>query len=110
MTLSWFNTKDVDEFVKSIVVEIARRLPPTAQLPEKKLIERLSSVHDGAVRRTVEFARSRKLSLYQKARLGNRFKWALQDAGYPANLTDAWTYELVTFIAVNSKDRIAAKK
>lgn len=108
--LGWFRTDEVDEFASSIVAEIVRRIPPRAEMQEKKLMERLSKVHNAAVRRTVEFARARRLSLYQKARLGNKFKWALREAGYPASLADAWTYELVKFVTVNSRNRDGAKK
>ena len=38
--------------------------------------------------------------MYQRARLGNRVKWALKEAGYPPEFVDALTYELVTVITI----------
>jgi hypothetical protein len=43
--------------------------------------------------------------MYKKARLGNRFKWALREAGYPAGFVDSLTYELTAFVTVKAGAR-----
>ena len=53
--------------------------------------------------RVEKFARSRSLNLYKKARLGNRIKWSLKDAGYPAEFADSLTFELVTVVTLAAR-------
>lgn len=101
--MNWFNTKEVDEFASTIIAELVKRVPPTAQNPEKKLLEKLGKSHDVLLARAADFVSSRNLNIYQKARLGNRFKWGLTEAGYPKNFVDTWTYELVTFVTLKSR-------
>jgi hypothetical protein len=106
MFLDWFNTKEVDEFADAIVADLVRRLPPSgADSKAKKAGERLRKTHDAIFARVEKFARSRSLNLYKKARLGNRIKWALKDAGYPAEFADSLTFELVTVITLVSRGR-----
>ena len=45
------------------------------------------------------------MNLYTKARLGNRVKWALRDAGYPQTFVDTFTQEVVTHVALASRKR-----
>ena len=55
--------------------------------------------------RADNFGRSQSLNVYQRARLGNRVKWALKEAGYPPDFVDALTYELVTVITIAGSRR-----
>ena len=76
-----------------------------AGVPTKKAAERLKKTHDSIFRRVEVFARTQYLNVYKKAHLGNRFKWALQEAGYPKDFVDALTYELVTVVTLASAGR-----
>jgi len=106
MFLDWFNTKEVDEFADSIIADLVRRLPPSgADTEAKKAVERLRKTHDAIFARVEKFAHSRSLNLYKKARLGNRIKWSLKDAGYPAEFADSLTLELVTIVTLISRAR-----
>ena len=51
------------------------------------------------LRQAHDYARQHKLNVYTKARLANRFKWALLEAGYPKTFVDAMTYELAAVVA-----------
>ena len=55
--------------------------------------------------RVGRFTRDNKLSLYQKAHLGNRFKWALREADYAPDFVDAFTQEVVTVATLARKGR-----
>jgi hypothetical protein len=104
--LAWLNCKDVDEFADSIVGDLMKRYPPTGvELPGKKAAEKLRQTHDVIFRRVETFARAQKLNLYKKAHMGNRFKWALREAGYPDEFVDALTFELVTVVTLVSRER-----
>jgi len=103
---NWFNCKEVDEFADSIVADLMKRFPPSGvELPGKKAAERLRKTHDVIFRRVETFARAQKLNIYKKAHLGNRFKWALKEAGYPGGFVDTLTYELVTVVTLAGRDR-----
>ena len=74
----WFNTKEVDAVADEIVADLAKRLPPTPGPHTRKTADRLRKTHDVIFARLEQFARSRKLNIYKKARLGNRVRWALR--------------------------------
>jgi hypothetical protein len=95
---SWFDTGEVDDFARSIAGELVKRAPPASlEGADEKAAKRLA--------RAETFARTHKLNVYKKARLGNQFRWALREAGYPVKFIESWTYELVTLITVKSTAR-----
>jgi hypothetical protein len=100
---NWFNTKEVDEVADAIVADLVKRLPPSPGSHTRKTADRLRKTHDVIFARLEQFARSRKLNIYKKARLGNRVRWALREAGYAPEFTDALSYELVTVATLASR-------
>jgi hypothetical protein len=100
---NWFSTKEVDEVADAIVADLVKRLPPTPGAHTRKTADRLRKTHDVIFARLEQFALSRKLNIYQKARLGNRVRWALREAGYAPEFTDALSYELVTVATLASR-------
>jgi len=102
----WFDTKEIDELAQAITAELVKRVPPTAlEAHTKQAADRLRNTHDAIFARAGKFARTHKLNIYKKARLGNQFQWALKEAGYPAAFVESWTYELVTQVTLNSNAR-----
>jgi hypothetical protein len=102
----WFNCKEVDELVDSIVAELVKRFPPEqVDLPVEKAAKRLKGVHNEAFNRVENFARTRPLNLYKKAHLGNRFKWSLREAGYAGEFADALASEFITLATYASAAR-----
>jgi len=102
----WFDTGEVDEFAREIAGELVKRVPPGAlEASDEKAAKRLGGTHQAVFSRAEQFARTHKLNVYKKARLGNQFRWELKEAGYPAAFVRAWTYELVTLVALNSAAR-----
>jgi len=99
----WFDTREIDEFAQLIAAELVKRVPPaTLDSHTKKAAERLRNTHEAIFARAGKFARTHKLNVYKKARLGNQFRWALKEAGFPREFVDAWTYELVTLVSLNT--------
>jgi hypothetical protein len=99
----WFDTGEVDEFARSIAAELVKRVPPTSlEARDEKAAKRLANTHQAVFSRAGQFARTHKLNVYKKARLGNQFRWALKEAGYPAEFVQSWTYELVTLITLKA--------
>jgi hypothetical protein len=99
----WFNVKEVDEFADSIIADLVKRIPPAkietkVDVAGKKAVEKLRKAHDSIFKRVEVFARAHSLNIYKKARLGNRIKWALTEAGYPSGFVDTLTMELLTVV------------
>ena len=96
LMLEWFNTKTVDAFADSVVAELRMRFPPSGvDVQKKKDVERVLRGVERLHARVEEFARHGRLNVYKKARFGNRVKWALRDAQYPAEFVEACTAELL---------------
>jgi len=103
---SWFDTKAIDEFARSIAAELMKRVPPSSlDSGKKNTVGQLKRSHHAIFSRAENFARTTELNIYKRARLGNSFRWALKEAGYPPDLVEAWTYELVTVISLESPAR-----
>jgi hypothetical protein len=99
----WFNVKEVDEFAESIIADLVKRIPPAkieakVDVAGKKAVAKLRKAHDSIFKRVEVFARTHTLNIYKKARLGNRIKWALNEAGYPSGFVDTLTMELLTVV------------
>ena len=57
----------------------------------------LRKAQEAIFARAAKFARTYKLNLYKKARLGSQFRWALSEA-VPGEFVEAWTMELVNLV------------
>ncbi|HXZ55360.1 MAG TPA: hypothetical protein VEF92_06655 [Burkholderiales bacterium] len=102
----WFDCKEVDALVDSIVADLVKRFPPgQVDLSVEKAAKRLKGVHNEAFNRVENFARTRPLNLYKKAHLGNRFKWSLREAGYAGEFADALASEFLTLATYASAAR-----
>lgn len=110
--LKWFQTQEVDQFSDSLIKEIVTRYPPEGRDTDvKKANQRLQKVLKSVFRQIEVFANEHTLNIYKKARLGNRIKWAMREAGYPLNFSESFTHEVVTVISViNVRIRKAQKK
>ena len=99
--LKWFDSKEVDKFADWLAAEIIKRYPPTGlDTDSRKAAQRLKKVHDSLFVRVEAFAMENTLNFYKRARLGNRVKWAMRDAGYPLPFSESFTHEVVTVISV----------
>jgi hypothetical protein len=99
--LKWFDSTEVDKFADWLTAELLKRYPPTGlDTDPKKATQRLQKVHNNLFLRVQAFAREQPLNIYQRARLGNRVKWTMREAGYPPHFVEAFTGEVVTVISV----------
>ena len=98
--LGWFNTKEADAFVDSLVAELVERVPPAGGgLSGRKGLERVTRSFGAALGRVDSFARSQPLNVYKKAHFVNRVRWALREAGYPADFIETMVQELLVHLS-----------
>ena len=100
----WLDTKDVDALADSIVADLRRLVPVSgAEARTKKDVQKLHKQFGAVFSRIDSFLLSHRLSLYAKARLGNRVKWALKEAGYPPPFIEQVTSEIALHAALMKK-------
>jgi hypothetical protein len=106
--LAWFDTSEVDSLAGTVVAEMQRRVPPAEiAAADDKSDKRLRRMTEVLSDRARAFAMAERPNLYKRARLGNRVRWALKEAGYPESFVEAFTYELVRVVTLAAKARRA---
>lgn len=109
MLLGWFATKDIDAFADSIVAELLKRFPQSGvDVSTRKSAERAMKNLEKMYSSITSFARESRPNIYQKARFGNRIKWALKDAGYPEPFIDVVTHEFVKQLTLSTRPKAGA--
>lgn len=104
--MGWFSGKAIDEFADSIVAELMERFPPTGiELSTEKAAERAMKNLERILSLIGVFATEHRPGIYQKARFGNRVKWALKEAGYPPPMVELITHEVVAKMALATRTR-----
>ena len=106
MLQGWFATKEVDQFADSIVAELIARFPQSGvDVSTRKSAERAMKSLEKMFSSISAFAAQRRPNLFQKARFGNRVKWALKDAGYADPFIDIVTHEFLKQLALSASAR-----
>jgi hypothetical protein len=96
-----FSTKQHDDFAESLAEKIAKQYPPSlaadpsVKVSEKRLTKILEKVYDKAV----QYRADNKLGVYGKARLGNTFRWKLEELGYGKQFIDVATEGLIVHLS-----------
>ncbi len=95
MIFGWFDARPASEFGTALASFFKQRVPPDARLSDKKFAAKSQEVLGKMALQVDRFKAENKLNTYQKAKLGNAFKWALKDAGYDAAYIDKLSEWLV---------------
>jgi len=95
------SSKDVDAFAKELAEDLSKRYPPALDQSGGKTLseKRLTRILEDVCNKAVEFKNEHKLGVYKKARLGNTFRWALEEKGYSKAFIETATEGLVVFLA-----------
>jgi hypothetical protein len=102
--LKFFDSKEVDAFADRLVGEMLKRYPPEGvDTDPKKATQRFRKVHDSLMLEVRSFTQKQALNFYTKARLGNRIRWAMREAGYPRDFADEFGHEVTTVVSVGGK-------
>jgi len=100
------SSKQVDEFAKSLARELAQQCPPDPAAEGKRpnvTPKKLVAVLEQICGKALGFREQHDLGLYKKARLGNAFRWELNDLGYGKEFVDDVTQRLVVYISRKRK-------
>lgn len=91
MALAWFDAGEAKKFGSSLARFFLERIPRASEKGDKEFAKKVDVVLEKMVVQIVQFKTQHKLNMYKKAQLGNVFKWALLDAGIPADYADEMT-------------------
>jgi len=94
--------KQVDEFARGLVAEIAAYYPPApdAAGARKASQKKVASVLEGALKKATDFKKQHKLGIYKTARLSNTVRWQMTDMGYSKEFTEALVKDLVVRLSI----------
>jgi hypothetical protein len=103
MTMGLFGStsgKDIDTFAKTLAQDLAKRYPPALDKGSERKIsqKRLTTILEDTYTRAVAYKTEHKLGVYKKARLGNTFRWELQDMGYSEKFVELATEGMIVYI------------
>jgi hypothetical protein len=93
-----FNSKrsrEIEDFAVTLARDIAGRCPPADAHEGDHLSMRLARAIDEACARAAAYQREAQLGMYGKAKLGTAFKLELKQTGYPEELVDSMTRQLL---------------
>ncbi len=92
--------KQIDEFAKNLAVELSKRYPAALDKGGERRIsqKRLTTILEDTFNRAIEFKQQHKLGVYKKARLGNTFRWELEELGYSKKFIELATEGLIVYI------------
>lgn len=91
MIFGWFDARAAQACGAGLAQSFMARVPADARLSDRKFEVKAKSALTHLGRDIAAFRTEHRLNPYQKARLGNAFKWALKDAGYDAGYVDKLT-------------------
>ena len=92
--------KQVDDFAKTLAQELAKRYPPALDKGGERRIsqKRVTTILEDTFNRAAEFKKQHRLGVYKKARLGNTFRWELEQMGYSKKFIELATEGLIVYI------------
>jgi hypothetical protein len=99
--LKFLDTRELEEFANGLAADLARRFPPASEgRTDPGAVHQVKVILEGLAARAVRYHEQHKLGIYKKAKLGNVFRWKLQELGFSAGFAERATKELVTRLAI----------
>ena len=97
MIFGWFSTKQHDAFAEKISSEFISKCPPEQinTVKNRKSNEKINKAINNIYDEARVFKKEVRLNIYTKAKIGNKFMWALKEAGYEEEFVDELTRKLL---------------
>ncbi|MBI4989028.1 MAG: hypothetical protein HZC23_09430 [Rhodocyclales bacterium] len=95
MILSWFNAKEAEDFGHGLAEFYDSQSKINAKASNHKAAEKQQKLVSQVLMKAQQFKTNHTLNAYQKAKLGNAFKWKLRDLGHETELVDMMTKDLL---------------
>jgi hypothetical protein len=99
----FFDTTAVDEFADWVVDEVKRTLPASLDSNLQNVAQKVDRLDKRIAERSVTFARTAKLNLYQKARLAGRVQDGMNAHGYPKPFVETFSMTIVKRVMAVSR-------
>lgn len=95
----------VEGFAKQLAQDIGKRYPAALdkQPGKRPSVNRLTRIMEDACAKAVEFQAQNRLGWLGKAKLGNSFRWELQEMGYQQDFVDFATEAVVVHLSRKAK-------
>lgn len=93
--LGWFDAKEAKEFGISLARFHIERIPLDETGKKGGTAAKQQESLNKMFQQMVRFRLEHKLNIYQKAQLGNAFKWTMKEAGYESEYVDQVTKQLM---------------
>lgn len=92
MIFKWFDTKDAKQFGSKLAEFYVVRASVEGDDNKKKFVEKKQKqLLQKMLLQITQFKSANKLNFYQKAQLGNTFKWRLIEAGFERDYVNSLT-------------------
>ena len=102
--LKIFDTGELEEFALGLAQDLARRFPPASESrTDPGAANQIKVILEGLGARAVRYRDQHGLGVYKKAKLGNVFRWRLEELGFSGDFAERATKDLVTRLAVKAK-------
>jgi len=88
-------TRELENFALGLARDVASRCPPGKTHEGEHISMNLARAIDDVCKRATEYQRESRLGFYGKAKFGTAFKLELKQAGYPEDLVDTLTRQLL---------------
>lgn len=95
MVPGWLNTKEAEEFGSTLATFFDEKFHANAKVKDHKVSVKQQKLVLEVMSKAQQFKATHKLNVYQKAKLGNAFKWKLHDLGHEGQLIDLMTKDLM---------------
>jgi hypothetical protein len=102
--LKILDTRELEEFALGLAQDLARRFPPASEKrTDPGASRQIQVILEGLGARAVRYRDQHGLGVYKKAKLGNVFRWRLEELGFSEQFAQRATKDLVTRLAVKVK-------
>jgi hypothetical protein len=95
MILSWFDARAAVDFGHDLADFYDKQSKLNARASNQKIADKQQKLVAQLLLKARQFNAEKKLNAYQKAKLGNAFKWKLHDMGHDAGLVDVMTRDIM---------------